>query len=410
MGEEGSDEALSELCDDGDAFSKIGSCSGSCSEDTLCADGRSHLGICAPADKPRVWQSRFLANGWYRAGYVEHRLRCAITNRGILRCDGTSDETVVPEDLGPVTDVSIVGGQICAVRVDGTVRCWGQVSWPPHADCEETSTILDPPDLANVARVMVSRFSACAILEDGTLECWGGDRDPETGDIGCLRPIVIPEEINKVVDAQVGYDGGCVVDLDGNPVCWTYDRGVIDISNDSGTGFAMVGNSIYGRRCGLRSNGEGIECWSDIDGLVSDAATLPANVDEFGIVDGGLCAVTSQGRVECIGSKKFVDFVPSAADLGFVEGLALNAYDEACVLNQRGEVHCWYVDTQLAYSDPNPSEKEELTRPGGGHTEASEWGEVFSVCSRMRDSLYALGIIIMTNSTSLVISLPRICR
>ena len=84
---------INEQCDDGDVLDHMGPCAGSCDGFTACA-GESYkfaptdpnnadevtvkLGVCAPADKPRENQQRFIAAGAYHTCAIEAGGACAV--------------------------------------------------------------------------------------------------------------------------------------------------------------------------------------------------------------------------------------------------------------------------------------------------------------------------------------------
>jgi alpha-tubulin suppressor-like RCC1 family protein len=119
---------------------------------------------------------------------------CAVKLDGSLWCwgiwlgDGTLDTSETPVRVGTASDwkTVAVGGEICATRTGGTLWCWGNGfilgdSSPPAYDM--TSTVVAPVTApkqigsdADWSTVMTQGgigYVSCAIKTDGSLWCWG---------------------------------------------------------------------------------------------------------------------------------------------------------------------------------------------------------------------------------------------
>jgi alpha-tubulin suppressor-like RCC1 family protein len=107
--------------------------------------------------------------------------------------NGTIDYHQKPDDwvdavgLSDVVDLSTSLTRACAVKRDGTLWCWGNVSATfglassRKRDCNLGDGPPDPcvraptrvPEIANATRVIVESSSICALLADGSVRCWG---------------------------------------------------------------------------------------------------------------------------------------------------------------------------------------------------------------------------------------------
>ncbi len=148
---------------------------------------------------------------------------CAVMVDHTVRCWGTSKDynahqdrlTSVPwiaaqppHDLGAVSVVSTSGDfqnfHVCAVQIDGTVRCWGI----------EDERITPPEDLGRVVAVSTGFGQSCAVLENGTARCWGA---PSATSVGTP-----PADLTQAVSISIGGSYGCAVQVEGTVRCWGY--------------------------------------------------------------------------------------------------------------------------------------------------------------------------------------------
>lgn len=122
---------------------------------------------------------------------------CAVLSSGAVRCWGAghvglgTGSTTPIENPYPLTvagltdaiDVSVGYENMCAIRGNGGVRCWG-LGWSLGAGTDFdpiTPYALSPIDvggatpLTHVTQVASSRDLTCAALANGTATCWGSD-------------------------------------------------------------------------------------------------------------------------------------------------------------------------------------------------------------------------------------------
>ncbi|HMG56938.1 MAG TPA: hypothetical protein VK601_25745 [Kofleriaceae bacterium] len=123
---------------------------------------------------------------------VKDRTICVIKMNGALFCRGEwSDGTANPSPTltrigGPAVNWKAisVGSEICGVRGDGTLWCWGNANGSPLGDGNTgiADPILGVPSTAvptqigtdtDWASVSTRGFTSCATKADGSLWCWG---------------------------------------------------------------------------------------------------------------------------------------------------------------------------------------------------------------------------------------------
>jgi alpha-tubulin suppressor-like RCC1 family protein len=114
----------------------------------------------------------------------------------------------VPDDLGTVASVAVGDWQACAIRSDGTVRCWGTFgeAFPP------------PADLGTVRTIDGGGFHTCAVRTDGLARCWGSDFvGLQTGG---PSPMTVPADLGTVRSISTSAISSCAVRADGTVRCW----------------------------------------------------------------------------------------------------------------------------------------------------------------------------------------------
>jgi alpha-tubulin suppressor-like RCC1 family protein len=74
--------------------------------------------------------------------------------------------------------------QLCGVKADGTVRCWGGNSQGELGMGTTTQEELpaDIPQLRGVRDICMASVHSCALLENDTIRCWGSNSAGQLGD------------------------------------------------------------------------------------------------------------------------------------------------------------------------------------------------------------------------------------
>ncbi len=165
---------------------------------------------------------------------------CALRASGALYCWGNNNfgelGTVLGSSFDPVPkEVSAVGevaavapgwDHTCALRVEGTVSCWGnnfrgQLGDTTQNDNPYPNTV---PGLSDVTAIDSTLDHVCAVLADGGARCWGTNLDGqmgngESGDFAQTSPVEVVS-LGAARSVAVGYHHSCAALLDGGVKCW----------------------------------------------------------------------------------------------------------------------------------------------------------------------------------------------
>ena len=120
------------------------------------------------------------------------------TSLALTACGG--DDEVRP----PVSATQVAVGvrHTCALRLDGSVRCWG-------FNLDEQT---EPPS-GRFVRLTAGTDTNCGIRDDGALSCWGSPFRETNED-------AIEPPSGRFVEVALGYSHACALREDGTAVCW----------------------------------------------------------------------------------------------------------------------------------------------------------------------------------------------
>lgn len=151
----------------------------------------------------------------------------------------TTVNTSIPFSIDGRAD--LMNAQSCAVRTNSTVICWGDNTFGQLGDGTFNTTHIPQQVLGggsgaallnNVTKIVSGRQNVCALRSNGTVFCWGEGGEPlGTGDI--LEPdsavplqVVTGEQahpsgfLSNIIDITMGFDLTCALDQAGNIYCW----------------------------------------------------------------------------------------------------------------------------------------------------------------------------------------------
>lgn len=285
--------------------------------------------------------------------------------------------------IDSATQVSVSGGDACAVVSGGKIYCWGSALWGELGN-ESESPGRNPAPVEAKTTHEATQVSAgdnytCAVLFSGHVECWGYNAQGELGDGSTSNSLsgVTVTGLSGVTDLASGEDAdatGHTCAVSGGAVyCWGDNRegqlgdGTV---KDSDTPVKVPGitNAVSvttgdETTCALLATG-GIECWGyNAGGMLGDGttenSTTPVNVQ--GITDatgvsagvGVTCASLATHVAECWGfgvAGALGNGTQTSSDVPVqVSGLTdvssvTSGYSMGCALRLGGGVDCWGGD------------------------------------------------------------------
>lgn len=270
---------------------------------------------------------------------------------GALAC------TPLRSSEGPYLDVSLFWEGGCAIRLDGTLVCWGRNAPEPpdgrfsdvacsnDSSCalrEEDGTIecfpndayegeeggwVEVPPEGPFVTIEADRDHFCALRDDGTVECWGGDREGSTR---------APDGAFVAID--VAELKTCALDVEGYTTCWGRNTtGHRDVPRD--VPFRQISNArIHG--CGITLDG-GLTCWGQ---PVATDVGVYTRVAVGGRRTPSTCALREDGTIACWGE------LAGAPEGRFLD---IDLDDRgACALGEDHHLVCWGDDSGSATSPP----------------------------------------------------------
>ena len=132
--------------------------------------------------------------------------------------------------LEGATSATAGASYACALLGDGTVSCWGRglVPYPGPAGpttCAYGTCVPAPvavPGLRDVIALSAGLEHACALRVDGSVACWGANADGGLGD-GTTTDAALPVDVKHLPPAAAiaaGWGYTCALDADGGVWCW----------------------------------------------------------------------------------------------------------------------------------------------------------------------------------------------
>ncbi|MCY3960260.1 MAG: hypothetical protein OXG34_01145 [bacterium] len=210
----------------------------------------------------------------------------------------------------------------CAVRLDGSIVCWGNTSYGGEG-------LIKAP-AGTFKSVSAGSSHSCAVRTDDSIVCWGSTWASEKGLLDA------PAGTFKSVSAG-GY-GSCAVRSDDSIVCWgstwASEKGLLDAP--AGT-FKSVSAGGYGS-CAVRSD-DAIVCWGD----TSEVGLLDAPAGTFKSVSVGSshsCAVRSDDSIVCWGDTTWGERLIDAP-AGTFKSVSVGGFG-SCAVRSDDAIVCWH--------------------------------------------------------------------
>jgi len=270
---------------------------------------------------------------------------CAVLASGGIECwganangqlgDGSTSTRTTPVSVIGITDATMVSvgtSHTCAVLSDRTVRCWGGNSSGQLGNTNAGVGVSSPVEvtgLTEVVEVATGSTHTCAVRTDGTVRCWGSG---ELGELGnsATNDSTAPVTVSGLTDAShvsAGSEFSCASTLSGTAACWGADDlgqlgdgtpgaprsvpAVIDFNTDPPDVITDI-TSTGGHSCAIDYGGTP-HCWGfNGSGQLGDGSivnrSLPVTVlgslVTVGVDAGGThtCFLLTDATVRCVGS------------------------------------------------------------------------------------------------------------
>jgi alpha-tubulin suppressor-like RCC1 family protein len=289
---------------------------------------------------------------------------CARTSNGSMWCWGVSDagqlgdgafgaqsSPVQVTAMGTsVAQVTVGGAHTCALKVDGTVWCWGYngsgqlgdgtTGGQPCINGEPNCRLapVEVEELGNsVAEVGAGFYHTCARKTDGTVWCWGLNNHGQLGNdilggeacadnsMNCRPlPVKVGGLAADAARLEVGRLHSCALKVDGTLWCWGFNgawqlgEGAMGLNSSSPVEIESLGAAVAftpgaSLTCAVKVDGT-LWCWGDngfgalgngtyensaapvqVEALATDAANMSGG-------ESHTCFITTEGVVLCAGA------------------------------------------------------------------------------------------------------------
>jgi alpha-tubulin suppressor-like RCC1 family protein len=213
------------------------------------------------------------------------------------------------ERAGPAAPIHIAAGDFhtCALRGDGTVRCWGRNTEGQLGDgtSELRTTPVAVGGVSGATQLALGANSSCALLREGTIVCWGGGR--AWGD-GQTRSNVPPTPVAGIRGATQIDAGGlltCAVLAGGKVRCWGDEGDPRPAGASAPPDAGAVEVSVAEAHACARMRDGSVRCWGDEpwNGVGSPSLAVARVAGATSVTTGDLtsCALGAAGGASCWG-------------------------------------------------------------------------------------------------------------
>ncbi len=166
---------------------------------------------------------------------------CALFADGSVKCwgqmsyslgDGSTHASGTPIRVSGVQDavqVAVTNDDICIVHRGGSLSCWGYNAWGQLGDGTTSSRFLPAPaNVTNVASVSMGEGHVCVVTTQGAVLCVGWNQYGQLGNGTTAPPYQPTTSWQEVIQSEVsavacGTSHTCALMTNGRVQCWGYN-------------------------------------------------------------------------------------------------------------------------------------------------------------------------------------------
>ena len=262
-----------------------------------------------------------------------------------------SPHTTTMQPTDRFVTISVGREHNCALRVDGSVTCWGN------------NHLFQPPTRAGNKYVAISAGSnfTCALRENGAPACWKSDWR--------VGEELYPPRVEGLIAISAGNSHACALREDGTPICWGANwGGQTDAPNDK----KLVSiTSGFDYTCGIDIDAVAI-CWGNRPKEVLPDGGGPNSIG-FVAISGGYastCGLLKNQRVVCWNKIGEYINVPSQDLLHLGSHVSSGIANRRCGIRKDGSLFCWIYSRGFDYTIESPPSDEKYLEVGTGVSHA----------------------------------------
>ena len=169
---------------------------------------------------------------------------CSLRVDGSVKCwgDNSKNQLLVPKDLTKAKVLAAGFDHNCAVAQDDSVKCWG------NNDLGQSQA----PALSNVTALALGKAHSCALSND-SVSCWGDNSQGQ---------VAVPALGSGVKKIAAGTNHSCAIKADDTLVCWgSESKGETTVPASLGKASSVAAGNSFS--CAVASVDSTVQCWGD---------------------------------------------------------------------------------------------------------------------------------------------------